>query len=65
MTRVAKSDLALIGDGAGDAERLQADTDCLRGVGGRSAALAQRNRAAKRVCPDGVFKCNVNISFDL
>ena len=53
---VAQAHLALVRDGAGDAERLQALADALGGLGGGLDALLQRDGGAQLVGPLGVFK---------
>ena len=55
---VAKAHLALLGYGAGDAERLQADADGLRRFGSGLHALFQCNGRAHAVGPAGVFKAD-------
>ena len=52
---VPEPDFALVGDGAGDAERLQPFADRLRGIGGFGAALLDGDRGAQRVCPARVL----------
>jgi len=53
---VAKTDLAVVGDGAGDAESLKADADSFGSVGGGLAFLLDGDSAAHGVSPDGVLK---------
>ncbi len=48
---MAETDLALIRDGAGDAECLKAFADCSSSVSSLGAALLDRDRAADSVCP--------------
>ena len=55
---VAEADLTVFGDGTGNAERLQADTDRGSRVGRLLAAGLQRDRRADGVCPNGVFKAD-------
>ena len=57
---MAKADLAVVGDGAGDAEGLQALADGGGSLGGRGdlalLGLLQRDGAAQGVCPLGVLE---------
>ena len=53
---VAQADLAVVGDGAGNAEGLQADADGLGGLGGGGAALLDGDGGAHDVGPAGVLK---------
>ena len=53
---VAQADLAVVGDGAGDAEALQADADGLGSLGGGLHALLDGDRRADAVRPGGVLK---------
>ena len=53
---VALAHVSLLGHRAGNAERLQADTDGFRRVRRGLAALLNRDRAAKCIRPSGVFK---------
>ena len=55
---VAQTDLAVLGDGAVDAEGLQADADGLGGLGGGLDALLQRDGRAHGVSPAGVLKAD-------
>ena len=55
---VAEADLAVFGDGAGDAERLETDADCGSGVGSLDSAALYSDSAADCVCPDSVFKAD-------
>ena len=56
---VAETDLAVVRDGAGDAERLEPDADRLGGLGGLLAALLQRDGGADGVRPAGVLEGDV------
>ena len=53
---VAEADLAVVGDGAGDAEALQADADGLGSFGSGLHALADGDRRADAVRPAGVLE---------
>ena len=53
---VAEADLALLGDGTGHAERLQAHADRFGRFSGGLHALFQRDARAEGVRPDGVVK---------
>ena len=55
---VAKANLAVFGNGAGDAEGLKAFTDCSCCVGSLYAALFESDCAADGVCPNSVFKAD-------
>lgn len=55
---VTEADLAVFGDGAGDAERLETDADCGSGVGSLDSAALYSDSAADCVCPDSVFKAD-------
>ena len=55
---VTQSYLALVGNGAGDAEGLQTLADALGGFGGSLHALLQSDRSAQLVGPLGVFKAD-------
>ena len=53
---VAKADLAVVGDGAGDAERLQANADGGSGIRCGLAALLHCDGAAQDIRPSGVLE---------
>ena len=53
---VAKADLALIRNGAGDAEGLQALAYSTGSLSRALSVLLKRYRRAKRICPNRVFK---------
>ena len=55
---VAEADLSVIGDGAGDAEGLEADADGGSSVGSLGAAALDSDGAADGVSPDGVLKAD-------
>ena len=55
---VAQTHLAVVGDGAVDAEGLQAHADHLGGLGGGLDAGLQRDGRAHGVRPAGVFKAD-------
>ena len=55
---MAEADLAVFGDRAGDAERLEADADGSGGVSGLGAALLERDGAADGVRPLGVLEAD-------
>ena len=55
---VTETDLAVFGDGAGDAERLKSDTDCGRCVSGLDSAALDSDGAADSVCPNCVFEAD-------
>ena len=55
---VTETDLAVLGDGAIDAEGLEADADHLGGLGGRFYARLERDGRAHGVRPAGVFKAD-------
>jgi len=55
---VSAADLAVLRDGAGDAERLEPDADLGGGVLGLDAALLDRHRGADRVRPLRVLEAD-------
>ena len=55
---MAQTDLAVLGDGAVDAEGLEADADHLGGLGGRLYARLERDGRAHGIRPAGVFKAD-------
>ena len=61
---VAEADLAVVSDGAGDAEGLQADADIAGSFSGGSGVLLDRDRAADGVSPAGVLEGNRLSFFD-
>ena len=56
---MANTHLAVVGDTAGDAERLQANTDSLGGVGSHLATLLQGDGGTTYVSPLGVLKTDL------
>ena len=55
---MTETDLTVLGNRAGDAERLKTDTDCGSGVSGLCAALLDCDSGAYRVSPLCVFKAD-------
>ena len=53
---MTETDFALVGDAAGNAERLQADADALGGFRGGLYAFLKRDRAADGVRPNRVLE---------
>jgi hypothetical protein len=63
---VAETYLSVLCNGAGDAERLQADTDSRSRVGSFLAALFDSDSRADCVCPNRIFKADrLCASYDL
>src|SRR5699024_141471 len=55
---VAQTHVSLLGNGAGHAEGLQADTDGLSSLGSGLNALLDSNSAAQGISPACVLKCD-------
>ena len=55
---VTETDLAVCGNGAGDAERLKPDSDSLCGVGSVCKPLLYCDCTAESVCPACVVECD-------
>jgi len=53
---MAEANFAVIGDGTGDAERLQTDADGFGGVGSLGCALLDGNGSANDISPGRIFK---------
>ena len=61
---VSDTDCAVVGDGAGNAERLNSDADRFGGFGGRFYVLFQGDGRAEGIRPGGVFKRDILNSLD-